>query len=321
MSKTAPSSLPPASTFISAPFVEADSEKLTEFGAKAALVGIPYDMGGIWRSGTADGPRGLRDASRQYGSYFFDDNVDLFEAFNLVDCGNVEMVPASPEKCRAGMKHAASEIIRSGAMGIFIGGDHSIPIPIGEALSEAMPDKKIGYIVFDANMDAEDEVDGELYSNWSEACRLSELPNVDPKNMVMIGIRGSLNTRRQYEYVKSKGITIFGMKDIIELGIEEVMNRAIAIASKDTDALYVSFDTDGVDAAYAPGTSGPEPGGLTSREIITAARMLGRHGVTIFDIVELSPPYDPSGITARLACYIIFNLLGSAYSASLGQDE
>ena len=75
----------------------------------------------------------------------------------------------------------------------------------------------------------------------------------------------------------------------------------------------MSFDTDGVDAAYAPGTSGPEPGGLTSREIITAARMIGMHGVSIFDIVELSPPYDPSGITARLACYIIFNLLGAAY--------
>jgi agmatinase len=317
MSKHLPASMPPASTFISAPFVPADSEQLKAFGAKAALVGFPYDMGGIWRTGTADGPRGLRDASRQYGSYFFDDDVDLFETFNLVDCGNVAMTPANPLKCREGMKRAAAEIINSGAMGIFIGGDHSIPIPVGEALSEAMPDKKIGYIVFDANMDAEDEVDGELYSNWSEACRLTELPNVDPRNMVMIGIRGSLNTRRQYEYVKSKGITIFGMRDIIELGIVEVMNRAIAIAGAGTDALYVSFDTDGVDAAYAPGTSGPEPGGLTSREILIAARMLGRHGVTIFDIVELCPAYDPSGITARLACYIIFNLLGASHSASL----
>ena len=318
MSQDTPASMPPASTFLQAPFVEADAEALKEKGVKAALIGIPYDMGGIWRTGTADGPRGLRDASRQYGSYFFDDDVDLFESFNLVDCGNVAMTPANPQKCREGMKRAASEIIRSGAMGIFIGGDHSIPIPIGEALSEAMPDKKIGYIVFDANMDAEEDVDGELYSNWSEACRLSELPNVDPRNMVMIGIRGSLNTKRQYEYAKAKGITIFGMRDIIELGIVEVMNRAIAIAGKDTDALYVSFDTDGVDAAYAPGTSGPEPGGLTSREIITAARMLGKHGVTIFDIVELCPAYDPSGITARLACYIIFNLLGAAHSAQQG---
>jgi len=315
LANNAPVSVPPAGTFISAPFMEADAQKLSAAGVGAALLGIPYDMGGIWRSGTADGPRGLRDASRQYGSYFFDDDVDLFESFNLVDCGNVQMVPASPEKCRARMKKAAAEIIRSGAIGIFIGGDHSIPIPIGQALSEAMPGKKIGYIVFDANMDAEEEVDGERYSNWSEACRLAELPNVDPRNMVMIGIRGSLNTRRQFAYTKSKGISIFGMREIIDLGIVEVMNRAIAIAKNGTDALYVSFDTDGVDAAYAPGTSGPEPGGLTSREIITAARMLGKSGVTLFDIVELSPPYDPSGITARLACYIIFNLLGAAHSA------
>lgn len=310
----------PSSTFIEAPFIPADRELLTAANVKAALLGIPYDMGGIWRTGTADGPRGLRDASRQYGPYFFDDDVDLFEAYNLVDCGNAPMVPASPEKCRAAMKAAASEIINSGAMGIFIGGDHSLPIPLGQALSEATQGN-IGYIVFDANMDAEEDVDGELNSNWSEACRLSELPNVNPKNMVMIGIRGSLNTRRQLEFVKRKGITIFGMKDIIELGIEEVMRRAIAIASNGTDALYVSFDTDGVDAAYAPGTSGPEPGGLTSREILIAARMLGRHGVTMFDIVELCPAYDPSGITARLACYIIFNLLGAAHSARIEREN
>ncbi len=299
-------SLPPPSTFIGAPFMEARADLLRAAGVKAALLGMPYDMGGIWRTGAADGPRGLRDASRQYGSYFFDDDVDLFEAFKLVDCGNAPMVPANPAKCRAAMKQ--------GAAGIFIGGDHSIPASIGEALSEATPGN-IGYIVFDANMDAEEEVDGERFSNWSEACRLAELPNLDPRNMVMIGIRGSLNTRRQFEYVKSKGITIFAMRDIIELGIVEVMNRALAIAGRGTRALYVSFDTDGVDAAYAPGTSGPEPGGLTSREIITAARMLGRHGVSIFDIVELCPAYDPSGITARLACYLIFNLLGAAYSA------
>ena len=307
-------SLPPPSTFIGAPFMEARAELLRAAGVKAALLGMPYDMGGIWRTGAADGPRGLRDASRQYGPYFFDDDVDLFEAFNLVDCGNAPMVPANPAKCRAAMKQSAAEIIRSGATGIFIGGDHSIPASIGEALSEATPGK-IGYIVFDANMDAEEEVDGERFSNWSEACRLAELPNLDPRNMVMIGIRGSLNTRRQFEYVKSKGISIFAMRDIIELGIVEVMNRALAIAGNGTSALYVSFVTDGVDAAYAPGTSGPEPGGLTSREIITAARMLGRHGVSIFDIVELCPAYDPSGITARLACYLIFNLLGAAWSA------
>lgn len=270
--------------------------------------------GGIYRTGTAAGPRGLRDASRQYTSYFFDDDVDLIDRFNLVDCGDAPMVPASPEQCRAATKAAAAEIIRSGALGIFIGGDHSIPIPIGQALSENVRGN-IGYIAFDANMDAEDDVDGELHSNWSEVCRLSELPNVDPRNMVLIGIRGGLNTRRQLEYARSRGITVIPMREVIEAGIVPVMERALAIAKQGTSALYVSFDTDGVDAAYAPGTSGPEPGGLTSREILTAARMIGRSGVTIFDIVELCPAYDPSDITAKLACYIIFNVLGAHHAA------
>lgn len=304
----------PQSTFINAPFVEADAALLRKHGAKAALMGCPYDMGGIWRTGTADGPRALRDVSRQYTGYFVDDDIDLISTFNLVDCGNAPMIPASPERCRAAMKRGAAEILKSDAMGIFIGGDHSIPIPLGEALSENT-DGQIGYIVFDANMDAEEDVDGERYSNWSEACRLAELPNVDPKNMVMIGIRGNLNSRRQTEYARDKGMTVIKMHEVWEDGIKNVMERALAIAGRNTKELYVSFDTDGIDAAYAPGTSGPEPGGLTSREILTAARMIGKHGVRMFDIVELCPAYDPSGITARLAAYIIFNLLGAHHTA------
>lgn len=304
----------PQSTFINAPFIEADAASLKKHGAKAAIMGCPYDMGGIWRTGTADGPRGLRDVSRQYTGYFVDDEIDLISTFSLVDCGNAPMIPASPERCRAAMKAGASEILKSGAMGIFIGGDHSIPIPLGEALSENT-DGQIGYIVFDANMDAEEDVDGERFSNWSEACRLAELPNVDPKNMVMIGIRGNLNSKRQMEYARDKGMTVFKMHDVWEDGIKSVMERALAIAGRNTKDLYVSFDTDGIDAAYAPGTSGPEPGGLTSREILTAARMIGKHGVRMFDIVELCPAYDPSGITARLAAYIIFNILGAHHVA------
>ena len=165
-------------------------------------------------------------------------------------------------------------------MGIYIGGDHSIPIPLGEAISEETRGK-VGYIVFDANMDAEEEVDGELNSNWSEVCRLAELGNIDPRNMVLIGIRGALNTRRQTEYLRDRGIRTIGMREVIGRGIEDVMSEALSMASNGTNALYVSFDTDGVDAAYAPGTSGPEPGGLTSREILSAARMIGTHGATM----------------------------------------
>lgn len=309
---------PPHSTFLGLPYVHAKQSALRDAGAKAALLGVPYDMSAIYRSGTAAGPQGLREASRQYGPYFFDDDVDFSVDFPLVDCGDVTMIPAAPDRCRSNTRAAALEIIRSGAVGIFIGGDHSIPIPLGAALSEAT-DGDIGYIVFDANMDAEEEVDGERNSNWSEFCRLCELPNMNPRNMVLIGIRGSLNTRRQVDYIRDVGAHLFSMREVIDRGIVDIMNDAIPIASSNTSALYVSFDTDGVDAAYAPGTSGPEPGGLTSREILTAARMLGEHGVTMFDIVEYCPPYDPSDITGKLCCYIIFNLLGAHYAKTLAE--
>ena len=134
--------------------------------------------------------------------------------------------------------------------------------------------------------------------------------------MVLIGIRGSLNTRRQVDFLRERGVRLIPMWEVVRRGIADVMTEALETAGSGTTALYVSFDTDGVDAAYAPGTSGPEPGGLTSREILTAARMIGERGVTIFDIVEYCPAYDPSGITGKLCCYIIFNLLGARYAAA-----
>lgn len=309
--------VPPWSTFLGLDHVAANTKALVESKAQAALLGIPYDMSAIYRSGTAAGPQGLRQASRQYGPYFFDDDVDFSTDFKLVDCGDVTMVPADPDQCRNNTREAAKAILQSGAMGIFIGGDHSLPIPLGQALSEVATGK-VGYIVFDANMDAEEEVDGQRNSNWSEFCRLCELPSVNPENMVLIGIRGSLNTRAQVDYIRSKGARLIPMREVLDRGIEDVMTEAMALAGKGTSDLYVSFDTDGVDAAYAPGTSGPEPGGLTSREILKAARMLGERGVSMFDIVEYCPAYDPSDITAKLCCYIIFNLLGARYATSKG---
>lgn len=304
---------PPHSTFLDLPYLPASQEAIATAKVRAAMLGVPYDMSAIYRSGTSGGPDGLRKASQQYSTYFFDDNVDFSEDFKVVDCGNVRITPAAPAQCRAYTKAAASEIIRSGALGIFIGGDHSIPIPLGEALSEATAGN-IGYIVFDANMDAENDVDGELNSNVSEFRRLSELDNVDPRNMVLIGIRGSLNTRAEAAYIQDCGARLISMREVVQRGIADVMTEAIQVASDGTSAIYVSFDTDGVDAAYAPGTSGPEPGGLTSREILTAARMLGDHGITMFDVVEYCPVYDPSDITGKLCCYIIFNLLGATYA-------
>ena len=217
----------PQATILCAPFVEAREIDLRRHGARAALLGIPYDMGGIYRSGAAAGRRGLREASRQYGGNFFDDDVFLVDASRLVDCGDARIVPANPQQCRAAAKSAAKEIIRSGAIGIFIGGDHSIQIPLSEAISEKVPGK-VGYIVFDANMDAEEEVDGELNLNWSEVCRLAELDNIALSDMALIGIRGALNTRRQTDNLRDRGTCVIGMWEVIRRVIEDAMSEALS---------------------------------------------------------------------------------------------
>ncbi len=300
----------PQGTFLKTTFVEPNSKMLKEKKAKVALLGIPYDQGTVYRSGSQFGPNGLREASSQYLSYLVDYDIDIFEKYNLVDCGDVPIVPGNAQRSHELIEKYAGELFDADLLPIFIGGDHSIPIPIVRAMSQRYSDKKIGYIHFDAHMDCQDEVAGERNSNWSTVTRLVELPNISPKNVVLIGIRGALNPRKQYEFVKKNGIRMFTAKEVAKVGIPKVIEEALAIACDGTDAFYVSFDTDVIDQTYAPGTDGPEPRGLTGREILTAAELIGEKGPSAFDIVELSPMYDSSKITARLSCYIIFDLLG-----------
>lgn len=299
-------------TFLKAPSVPCETQAIQDEGAKAVFLGVPFDQATVYRSGSSLASKMMRFVSDQYLPYLGDFDIDLFDEFHLIDCGDVPIIPANAERSRNNIEDHVGRILKAGAMPICIGGDHSLPIPIGQALSQHIGEgKKFGYIHFDAHIDCQPDVDGERFTNWSHMARMVELPNADPKNMAVVGVRGATNPPEQWNFIEQHGINLYRMRDIRRDGIEAVVADALEKVTDGVDCFYVSWDSDVVDAAFLPGTDGPEVGGLASWEILSACEMVGAKKPALMDIVELIPAYDhPSYISHRLACYFIFHLLG-----------
>jgi arginase family enzyme len=135
-----------------------------------------------------------------------------------------------------------------------------------------------------------------------------------PQNIVTIGPSGWMNPRSELAYVREKGINLITLEDVWKTGPESVGRRAAELASNGTDAVYVTVDIDVMDAAYAPGTGVPTPGGMTPREIIAIIAGFAGVPIRMIDIAEISPPWDQAGITARLGMRILLELLSAAAS-------
>ncbi len=296
-------------SFLGAPRVAPSAEAIRSHRALAAVLGVPFDQATVYRSGSSHGPRGLRDASEQYLPYLGEFDVDLFETFRLVDCGDVAVVPGDAARSRAAIAAAVGGILAGGAFPILVGGDHSIPIPAMDAVSSHIGGK-VGYLHFDAHLDCQPDVAGERFTNWSGVARAVERDNVDDRNVALVGIRGALNPPEQFRFAREHDLAVFTMREITRRGIDAVVGDALDRVTDGTEAFYVTWDTDVIDASAMPGTDGPEPGGLTSAQALRAIELVGGRRPVAMDIVELTPAYDPAGISTRLACYLIFNVLG-----------
>jgi agmatinase len=296
-------------SMLKSPHVSPD--ELQGAGAKVAFLGVPFEGGNacIDRPGSANGPMGLRLASSQYFSWSFEWDVDLFEAYGLVDCGDARVAVGSAERTHKLVEEDILSILQAGAIPISIGGDHSLPIPGARALSTFLGEKKMGYLAIDAHMDAGYSVDGEKETNCSGVARASELPNVSPENVAIVGVRGTLNPKEWLDLIHDRGLNLYAMREVKERGMERVINDALDHVWDGVDGVYVTIDSDSIDAAFAPGTTEPEPGGFSSWEILDAARIIGKRGFTAFDNVELCPIYDQSGITAKLIWNVITEML------------
>lgn len=289
-------------------------EQISEHGAKAAFLGYPYDgaNAAIERPGSANGPRALRIASNMCFPWSFEWDIDLIEHYNLVDCGDLPLAIGNVDRTHELIQPVLVDVLKSGAIPIAIGGDHSLCVPGARALSEFLgPDKKMGYLQLDAHLDGGEDIGGELQTNCSGLIRASELPNVSVENMAVVGVRGTINVPEWWTAVREREIPVHTMRELRREGVIESVAAILDRVWDGVDAVYVTFDTDSIDASDAPGTTGPEPGGFTSHEIIEIGRMVGAKGLTAVDNVELSPLYDPSGTTARLVWEVISEMLYS----------
>lgn len=297
-------------TFFGAPLVGADPDALHAHGARAAMLGVPWDEGNGGRNGANYGPRAARDVSSWFLGYQFEDDVDLFADLRLVDCGDVPVVPSGSVRSMELIEDRVGRLVDGGVLPVVVGGNHSITIGSVRALASRRP--RLGYLAIDAHLDTAAELGGERLTSASPTARAAELAAVPRGRTAVVGVRGSLNPRDQVEYARELGVRVFPMSAVAERGIEAVLDDAIAAVSDGVDGVYVTYDLDSIDASAVPGTGTPEPGGWTPREALQIARRLGAIRPAAFDLVELAPAYDLSGVTARLACSILVQML-SAY--------
>jgi guanidinopropionase len=272
-------------------------------GVDVALVGVPFDGGTTNRAGARHGPREIRNQSslmRRINA----DGVSPYERLRVADLGDAPVNPIDLLDSLEKIEVFFSALHRAGAVPVTAGGDHLITLPILRALA-ASP---VGLVQFDSHSDTNDKYFGEnLYTHGTPFRRAVEEGLLNPKRCVQIAIRGSYYQPTDFDFARDAGFRIFTMDEVMDRGIAAVMVETSAIIG---DApVYVSFDIDSLDPAYAPGTGTPEIGGLTTREAQRALRALRGKNIIGADVVEVAPPFDPSGLTALTGATIMFELL------------
>ncbi len=298
-------------TFLKAPYVE-DVHKAG--GYDAAVFGIPLDTGTTYRAGTRFGPQGIRKISALYSPYYFELGIDLREQMTLCDLGDVFVIPANIEKAFDQISRAVSHVFASGAFPIMLGGDHSIGYPCVRGIAPHVKGN-IGIIHVDRHVDTQEkDMDERMHTTpWFHATNILNAP---PKNLVQFGIGGWQVPRAGVAVSRERGTTIMTVTDIMQMGLDKALDIALEVASDGTEAVYLSFDIDSVDAGFVPGTGWPEPGGFLPREALHIVQRVAREAnLCAMELVEVSPPYDVSDTTALLATRVIVDVLASLVSA------
>jgi agmatinase len=274
-------------------------------GLDVAIVGVPYDGGTSYRPGARLGPREIRAQSSLIRPYNYFQKVAPFEVLNVADVGDVDAPPVSIERCYEAVESRVGSLADAGARPIVIGGDHSISLPILRALAKRHG--PLALVQVDAHIDTWDEYFGGKYFHGTPFRRAIEEKLIDGRRFVQVGIRGPMYGEDDFDFHRQHGITMIDIDRVKTSGIAATVERVRAIVS---GPVYMTFDIDSVDPAFAPGTGTPEVGGLTSHEAQQLVRGLAGLSLVGGDIVEVAPLFDgPGQITALLAANIMFELL------------
>ncbi|MET1250166.1 agmatinase [Sporolactobacillus sp. STCC-11] len=279
-----------------------------QLNADMAILGVPYDLGVGFLSGTRLGPRRVREASTQYGrgdAGFYDperDEVYLAAPWKIVDYGDADIINGNIEASQKNIEKAVREILTQGATPVVIGGDHSISIAVTKALDSLGP---LTVVQIDAHLDWSDAPGGQRFGNGSPMRRMSEMEHI--QGMAQIGLRGLGSSKKSdFEDARKYGSVLIPAKEVNQLGSEKVIDKV-----PNSDRYYVTIDIDAFDISTAPGTGSPMPGGLSFTQIDDCLKALSEKGEIVgFDLVEVAPQYDPTGTTTRIAAITMLNFMG-----------
>ena len=282
-------------TFSAVPYTQ-DPADLA--GVDAAILGAPTDDLVSDRPGTRFGPRAIRSASCPPGPHL-EAKVDWNEVLRVVDYGDAPVVPSDPGRSHAAIEGLVAEVVRAGAVPLVLGGDHSIAEPDVRAVTSVHG--PVGLVHFDTHTDTGEEVFGVEVSHGTPMFRLVRDGYVDGSRYVQIGLRGYWPGEREFRWQAEGGITSFFMHDVRDRGIRAVIEETVAIVGE--GPVFLSVDVDVLDPAFAPGTGTPEPGGMTSVDLLWACRELAaRLRLVGMDVVEVIPTAVGSAdITALVA--------------------
>ncbi|HEX2019154.1 MAG TPA: agmatinase [Aurantimonas sp.] len=270
-----------------------------------ALVGVPFDGGTTNRTGARHGPREIRNQSTLSRRVHHVTGRSPFDRVRVADCGDA---PVNPVDLMASLELVEGfyrNIVAAGALSLTAGGDHLVTLPILRAAATGRP--PLGLIQFDAHTDTYDEFFGSRYNHGTPFRRAIEEGIVDPRRMVQIGLRGAISDASNYDFARASGIRLIFIEELQARGVAEVMDEARSIVG--TGPTYVTFDIDVIDPAFAPGTGTPEIGGISTFQAQELVRRLGGVDIVGADVVEVSPPLDPTGITALTGATMMFELL------------
>ena len=280
----------------------------SQINADVAVLGAPFDFGTQWRAGARFGPRGIRDASTLFsfghsGAYDHEDDVTyLTEDVKIVDIGDADIIHTDTIKSHKNIEKGVRSILKSGALPVVLGGDHSVNIPCVNAFSNSGP---IHILQIDAHLDFVDERHGVKYGHGNPIRRAAEKNYVT--GLTQVGIRNVSSTSKEgYEDAKAMNSDILSVRQTRKIGPKNLVGRI----PKDSN-VYVTIDIDAFCPSIAPGTGTPSHGGFLYYEVLEILQHLSKQNKVVgIDLVEVAPDYDHSGSSTILAAQILLNFLG-----------
>lgn len=286
-------------TFMRVPF----AQRLEDLDI--ALAGVPFDGGVTARPGARYGPREIRNMSSMTRAIHHVTGFNPFEVCRVADVGDVPFTDVFHlERSHEDIRRFFEPLFAAGKTVLAAGGDHSITFPIFQAMA---PREPLGMVHIDAHTDTWDDFRGSKFSHGSPFRRAVEAGLLDPRRTIQVGIRGAQNSDEGWRYSLDSGMRVVFIEEFEAKGVEAIVREARRIVGD--GPTYLSLDIDGLDPVYAPGTGTPEVGGMSTRETLGLLRGLDGLNLVGGDVVEVSPPYDPSGNTALLGATLMYEIL------------